>query len=185
MHSGWSGISARGRLIRQPVVAFVVAAALLLPGLASAQVVNSLNPKLDCVWLKTDGWWISVWRYKNPGDERVIPVGGTAPNDNYFTGSAPITQDQGQFTTFLADQTPQSDEFFTVTMPPTVASITWHLSGNSVTADKPSSSRGNTCSSQPVPLTGSLPPLAGYLLAALVMALLSIRQARRLLGRGG
>jgi hypothetical protein len=176
----WFGTSIRRRILS-------AAALVALSGLGSsalAQGVNSINPRLDCTWLNADGWWISVWRYKNPGPQVTIPVGGVPPNDNYFVGSIPIGQDQGQFTTFLANQTPQSTEFFTVTMPPTVNSITWKLSGNSVSATKPAAG-ASTCSSQPVPITGSVPLWIGYGLSAAVMGFLVYRRRRYLPARGG
>ncbi len=110
----------------------------------------SMNPKLDCVWLNGDGSWISVWKYKNPHGATTIPVG----TDNRFTGSPAVAEDQGQFTSFLAFQTPESAEFFTVTMPSTQTSITWHLDGKSKTASKPTSS---TCPTEPVPLIAGVP----------------------------
>lgn len=182
MHNVRSWPEASIRRLILPVAAF-----LALSGVGSsalAQGVNSINPRLECTWLQADGWWISVWRYKNPGPQVIIPVGGVSPNDNYFEGSSPIGQNQGQFTTFLANQTPQSSAFFSVTMPASITSITWRLSGNSVSATKPATG-GSTCTSQPVPISGAVPPIIGYGLAAALMVLLVNRRRRLHTASGG
>jgi hypothetical protein len=122
----------------------------LVPQQAHAQSGTNINPRHDCVWVNPNGSWISVWRYKNAQGAITIPVGTGTP-DNYFTGvgTPAVAQNQGQFTSFLASQTPQSTVSFTVTMPATVTSLTWNLSGNGVSATP---SGGSTCASQPVPL---------------------------------
>jgi hypothetical protein len=159
--------------------ALLIAVAAMVMGAtppAGAQT-NNLNPKLDCAWLNPDGSWISLWRYKNPQGTPVnIAVGNPG---NYFTGvgTPAVPINVGQPTVFLANQTPESTLSFGVTMPSTVTSLTWTLSGNTVTTVKPT---GSTCASQPISQVPGAGPLvqAGIVASGMAAALVAVRRKR-------
>jgi hypothetical protein len=175
--------SASRKVGRLAICAAALAASVVIGSAFPAHAqsgTNNLNPKLDCAWLNPDGSWISLWRYKNPQGTPVNIAIGTTPA-NYFTGvgTPAVPQNVGQPTVFLANQTPESTLSFGVTMPATVTSVTWNLSGNTATTPKPTSS---TCASQPIAQIPGAGPLAQAAILAAVMCLSWMGLKRRRAG---
>jgi hypothetical protein len=169
----------RGALIAVGISLFL---ALFVSGSPAAAQTSVLQPRADCSWLLPDGSWLTVWRYLNTGVAQNIPVRTTPSPYNYFTGTgATVATNQGQFTSFLASQTPQSAQFFVVHVPSTVTTLTWFLAGANVHLHKPGTvgSAGRNCASSPVPLIAGGDTLSSSAAMAATMTVTTFVLLRR------
>jgi hypothetical protein len=113
----------------------------------NTQVIDDVNPILECVVYKGGGMWEAYFGYMNPSTEtQYIPVG----DRNYFK---PEPKDRGQPTKFLPGRSASYPDFvFSVEFEEN-AVITWHLTGTSVEASRHSNYCDEIYEPSPTPTT--------------------------------